>query len=310
MQLKDKIQWHYHQFLKHHFPFLWSKHLYKHTLGKTTDFSAPKDLNEKIQWLMFFTDTALWTLLADKYAVRRYVQNKVGAKYLIPILGKWDCAEDIDFDSLPDRFVIKPNNGSYDTVICHDKEKADLNKVRQKMSYSLAHKFGYESAEPHYLNIKPSIIAEDLLHTEDSFGLIDYKIWCFNGRPHCVFVCANRDIENHKVDFVIYDLNWNKLTRYLTPMFENSFECPRPENFDEMLSVASKLSEGLPQVRVDLYNIRGKIYFGEMTLSSNFGMMPYFTSEALLKMGELVKLPKRSNTEILTTFIKRWFPIV
>lgn len=310
MHIKDKFKWHYQQFLKFHFPFLWSKHLYKTTLGKVANFHEPADLNEKIQWLMFYTDTRLWTLLADKYAVREYVRERVGEKYLIPILGKWDRAEDIDFESLPEKFVIKPNNGSYDTIICRNKKNANMNEIRDKMAYSLSNKFGYENAEPHYLHIPPCIVAEELLETDEIGGLKDYKIWCFDGKPHCIFLCANRDMEHHHADFVYYDLNWQSHKEYLNIKYASSFESSKPVNLDELLLVASKLSQGLPQVRVDLYDINGKIYFGEMTLSSNFGMMPYFSSDALVEMGKLVKLPKRTVREIISTFFKRWLPTI
>lgn len=308
MTLQKKINWHYTNFIKHHYPFLWSKHLSRTLLGRATTFSDPKDLNEKIQWLMFFTDTSLWTTLADKYAVRKYVEERIGDEYLVPLLGRWTCVEDIDFEKLPQKFVIKPNNGSYDTIICKNKTSADLNEIRVRLNYSLKHKFGYENAEPHYLGITPCIIAEEFLETSANGGLIDYKIWCFNGKPHCIFVVANRDNRHHKADFVYYDLNWQKHLDFLTPNFRSNFECPRPANFDQMLEVAEKLSKGLPQARIDLYNLNGKIYFGEITLSSNFGMMPYFTPEALISMGNLINLPKRSVRESITTFFNRWLP--
>ena len=139
MNFKDRFIWHYHNILKHHLPFLWSRHLSKQILGKTTDFSQPKDLNEKIQWLMFYTDTSLWTLLADKYAVRKYVTERIGAKYLIPLLGKWNSASDIDFNSLPDKFVMKPNNGSYDCIVCRDKQNSNLDAIKTKLDYCLHH---------------------------------------------------------------------------------------------------------------------------------------------------------------------------
>ena len=310
MILKDKIKWHYQEFIKHHFPFLWSKHLSQVVLNRATDFSNPKDLNEKIQWLMFYTDTSLWTTLADKYAVRNYVCARIGEKYLVPLLGKWNRAEDIDFDALPDKFVIKPNNGSYDTIVCKDKRLANLDEIRQRMGYSLSHKFGYENAEPHYLSIKPCIIAEQLLETNNPAGLIDYKIWCFNGKPYCFLVCANRNVEKHHVDLCYYDLDWIKYEDKISDNFKNKYDCPQPSNLQEMLNVASKLSEGLPQVRVDLYNINGKVYFGEMTMSSNFGMMPYYPREVLLEMGNKVVLPQRTFREKVKTFYKRWFPLV
>lgn len=308
MTVLIKIRWHYNVLFRRYFPFFWSKHLSTTILGKHTDFCNPRDLNEKIQWLMFYTDTSQWTLLADKYRVRKYVENKIGADNLIPLIGKWDKIEDINFDVLPEKFVIKPNNGSYDTIICTNKDELNIESVKKRLSHSLTYKFGYENAEIHYTRIKPCIIAEELLEQNGPGGLIDYKIWCFNGKPHCVFVCANRDNIHHKTDFVCYDLNWNKLENYITSSFKNNFECPKPIGFDKMLAIASKLSEGLPQARVDLYNINGNIYFGEITLTSNFGMMTYFTPEALTTMGSQVSLPKRNAKERISTFIQRWFP--
>ena len=310
MNVIEKIAWRKQNFIKYHFPFLWNKILYKKKFGKVVDFSHLRDINEKIQWLMFYTDTSLWTKLADKYAVRQYVKNRVGVDVLVPLLGKWDRVEDIDFDSLPDKFVIKPNNGSYDTIICRDKSKVSYDEIRGKMSYSLNHRFGYENAEPHYLYIKPCIIAEKLLESDGKEGLIDYKIWCFNGKPYSIFVCLNRNPETHHADFMSYDLNWNRCPESLSEPFRNNIECPKPMNLDKMLAIAAKLSEGFPQVRVDLYNIKGKIYFGEMTFTSNFGMMPYYTQQVLNDMGNQCILPERTFIEKVKTFIFRWFPII
>lgn len=295
--------------LKHHFPFLWSQHLARRFLRQPTDFRNPRNLNDKIRWLMFYTDCSHWTPLADKYAVRQYVADRVGTDCLVPLLGKWDNAADIDFDSLPEKFVIKPNNGSYDTVICRDKSRLDTDDVRRRMHASMKQRFGYEYAELHYVDIRPCIIAEQLLESDEPGGLIDYKIWCFNGKPHSIFVCANRDNEHHRVDFVSYDLNWNKLEDYISDNFRNDFECPRPDALDQMLRIAARLSDGLPQARIDLYYVGGKIYFGEITLSSNFGMMPYFSDKALLEMGRLVTLPTRSPAEVLRTWVRRNLPL-
>lgn len=308
MTVIEKLHWRYIQFLKYHFPFFWQKRLYKETCGKVADYSHPLDLNEKIQWLMFYTETSIWTRLADKYAVREFVNERIGSQYLVPLLGKWNNADDIDFDSLPDKFVLKPNNGSYDAIICHDKSKADFNDIRMRLNLSLRRRFGYDTAEIHYLRIPPCIIGEQMLETNEIGGLIDYKIWCFNGKPYAIFLCANRDNVHHTTDFCFYDLQWKKHPEFITASFQNDFDVPCPENLDELLQVATKLSEGLPQVRVDLYDINGHIYFGEMTLSSNFGMMPYFTDDVLKKMGNQFKLPERSCKEKITTFCRRWLP--
>jgi hypothetical protein len=308
MNIQEKIRWRYLQFIKYHFPFLWCKHLYKENLGKVTDFSKPKDINEKIQWLSFYTDTSMWTMLADKYAVRQYVAEHGGEDVLVPVLGKWDRAEDIDFNSLPDKFVIKPNNGSYDTVIVKDKSKADFEDIRRKMDHSMKHHFGFENAESHYLRIKPCIIAEQLLETNEEGGLNDYKIWCINGKPHNILVCTNRDAVTHHSDLIAYDLQWNRHPEWLSPSFRNESVIAKPEKLEDMLKLASKLSAGIPQVRVDLYCIKGKIYFGEMTMSSNFGMMPYYSQEVLNDMGARCMLPERSFSEKCSTFWNRWLP--
>jgi len=309
MNVQEKIRWKYLQFIKFHFPFLLCKHLYKENLGKVTDFSKPKDINEIIQWLSFYTDTSLWTMLADKYAVRQYVLEHAGEDVLIPLLGKWNNVEDIDFDSLPNKFVIKPNNGCYDTIIVKDKNKANVDEIRQRLILSLKKPFGFENAEPHYLRIKPCVIAEQLLETNEEGGLKDYKIWCFNGKPHSILLCTNRDWSGHS-DLMAYDLLWNRHPEWISSSFRNESGCAKPANLEEMLKFASKLSVNIPQVRVDFYSINGKIYFGEMTFTSNFGMMPYYTQDFLEEMGVQCVLPNRSFSEKVKTFFNRWSPII
>lgn len=300
----------YWNFIHSHYPYFWAKHLYERELGKKANLSEPRDINEKILWLEFFTDTRLWSILADKYAVREFVRNRVGDDVLIPLLGHWDNADAIDFDTLPKSFVVKPNNGSYDTLIITDKDHVNLNDIRKRLAYSLKNKFGLNNAEPHYLRIPPCIIAEEMLRSDDSQDLIDYKIWCFNGKPYCFFICVGRNPITHHADFVYYDLQWNRHPEFNTPPFRNNCTCPKPspEDLMKLLEVAAKLSKGLPQCRVDLYLVNGKIYFGEMTLSSNYGMMPYFVQEVLDDMGDHCKLPKRTFTDRWYSFMTRYLP--
>lgn len=308
-RLYNSLNYRFWNLIHWHFPFHWAKHIYRQELGKTVDFSNPRDLNDKIQWLEFFTDTTLWSRLADKYRVRQYVVERMGDDdILIPLLGKWNTAEEIDFDALPDKFVIKPNNGSYDCVIVTDKYNYDLEEIRKKMDKSLHTKFGLGNAEPHYLRITPCIIAEQHLETSSPLGLIDYKIWCFNGKAFLIFVCLNRDNVTHHASFMTYDLEWNRHPEFISDSFKSDASCPRPLNLERMIEIAETLSQGLPQCRVDLYNIEGKIYFGEMTLTSNYGMMPYFTQEVLDKMGELCHLPIPSRTESFKCFLRRYIP--
>lgn len=304
----NSIKYHFWYFIHYHFPYFWAKRLYRQELGKTLTFSNPRDINEKILWLEYFTDTRQWSLLADKYAVREYVRSRMNDDILIPLLGRWSNTDDIDFDSLPERFVIKPNNGSYDTIIVSDKSQVDFNEIRKRLAHSINNKFGLDNAEYHYCRIKPCIIAEKMLYTDEATGLVDYKVWCFNGKPYCIMVCVDRDPVSHHANFVFYDLQWNRHPEYIAESFRNDCSCPKPDNLEELLSVASKLAEGLPQCRVDMYDIKGKIYFGEMTLTSNYGMMPYFTQEILDDMGKHCKLPNRTFADRWYSFWTRYFP--
>ena len=310
MNLREKIDWHYSHFRKHYFPFLWCKKLYRERIGRPLNFSDPRDINEKILWLSFFTDTTLWTKLADKYIVREYIKEKIGEHYLIPLLGKWDKAEEINFDSLPDKFVIKPNNGSYDTIIVRDKKKANFDEIRQRLELSLKSRFGFEYAEPHYLRIKPCIIAEQLLEANEDGGLKEYKIHCLNGRPHSTFLASNRDIVAKKVDWMQYDLMWNRRPEWISPNFRNESKCVKPAKLELMLNIASKLSANIPYVRVDLYFNNDKIYFSEMTFTPNFGMIPYYTQDFLEELGSHCVLPKRLFYEKVKTFFSRWTPLL
>lgn len=298
--------------LIHHYPYFYIRILYnKEFFGmgnKHLCLSDPKDINEKILWLEYFTDTRLWSRLADKYSVREYVRNRIGEEYLVPLLGHWGKAEDIDFDTLPKSFVIRPNNGSYDTIIVNDKNEIDVEEIRRRLSDSLKHKFGLENAEPHYLRIKPCIIAEALLKTDEPHGLTDYKIWCFGGKPYCIMVCLNRDPITHHANLIYYDLQWNRMPECLSIPFRNDESCPKPESLQKMLELATKLSTGFPQVRVDMYNVNGKIYFGEMTFTSNYGMMPYLSQEVLDDMGKHCILPRRTFSDYWQSFLTRYLP--
>jgi len=307
-KIKNSLSYRYWNFIKFHYPFFWGKHLYKIQLNKKVDFNNPRDLNDKIQWLEFYTDTSLWTNLADKYAVRNFVKARIGEEFLIPLIGCWEVVKNINFQMFPNQFVIKPNNGSYDCIVVKEKSKIDFTQIKARLIKSLNNKFGYDTAEPHYHNISPRIIAEKLLTTDEPQGLVDYKIWCFNGVPHSIFTCFNRNHETHHADYMTYDLKWNRQPDMLTNEFRSDCDCPRPANLQKMLEIAAKLSYGLPQCRVDLYNIKGKIYFGEMTLTSNYGMMPYFTQQALDEMGRLCVLPKPSPSESIKCFFKRYLP--
>ena len=269
--------------------------LYYDTFARKLDWDDPKDLNEKINWLKFNGDTTQWSMLADKYAVRDYVASKGYADTLVGLLGVWDKVEDIDWNSLPDKFVLKVNNGSGDAIICHDKATLDIEDVSRRLGHALKMGFGIDSAEPHYLQSPPRIIAEQLLdatrQVAESTSLVDYKIWCLDGKPECIWVVADRT--KHSMKVMTYDLQWRAHPEHSSPSEHYALmdkDIPCPQNLEFMLRMASELSAGHPQMRVDLYEVDGKVYFGELTLTSACGLMVYFTPEYLLHMGRKVKL--------------------
>lgn len=260
------------------------------------DWKNPKDLNEKIQWLILYSDTTEWSRLADKVAVRDYVIEKGLGHLLVPMLGVWDDARNINFDSLPDKFVLKCNHDSASVMILDKTKGFDKEKIVEEFNNKLRVKFGYLSCEPHYNKIKPMVMAEEYLPI-DGAGIsttpIDYKIWCFNGKPYIVWVAYNRDNVNGHVEVEQYDLNWNyhhDWGRFTDHYRDGGGKVPRPKSLDNMLSAAEILSQGFPEVRVDFYDVDGKVYFGEMTFTSDCGRMPFYSKEFLLQMGKLVDL--------------------
>ena len=271
------------------------KYLYK--LHRWPDFEHPKDINEKINWIKFYGDTSLWPLLADKYRVREYVKNCDLEDCLVPLIGKWDTVDEIDWDSLPQQFVMKCNNGSGDVVVCTDKKILDKERTLQHFRKTLQSPYGILTGEEHYKSIKPCIIAEELLdgstQPNESQSLVDYKIWTFDGKPEFIFCYSNR---HHKYycEIGVYDCDWNAHPEYLCYSSHYIPEhklMPKPTCLNDMLNIASRLSKGHPQMRVDLYEVNGHIYIGELTLTSSGGYMSHFKQAFLDKMGELTVLP-------------------
>lgn len=268
---------------------------YWYILHKWPNFRHPKDLNEKINYLKFYGDTSKWPMLTDKYAVRKYIESLGLKNILVKLYGKWDSVDDIDWELLPNQFVMKCNNGSGDVIICHDKSKLDIEATKKYFRKILSQTFGIVSGEPHYSQIPPCIIAEELLDNStqpcNSSSIIDYKIWCFNGKPYNIFCCYNR--KKYNTNIGCYDLNWKYHPEYsvFTHHYKKSPHLlPKPTCLKQMLDIAQKLSMGFPILRVDLYEVNGKVYFGELTFTSQSGCMDYFTQEYLIQMGNQVKL--------------------
>ncbi len=280
------------------FPRLIISLRFKKHFGKNVNWKNPADINEKIQWLKFNSDTSLWTQLADKYKVREFIAERIGEQYLVPLYGVWDSPLEIDFDKLPNSFVLKPNHGAGSVLIVKDKSKINTDEVRELLTKWLRSDFGVVEVEPHYMKIKRKIIAEALLEeTSDiTTSLTDYKIWCFDGKVFGTWCCYNRSC--FIADTEWHDLDWNFKPDWssFTAQYRNGQgRVPKPKNYEQMLEVARKLSIGFPEVRVDLYNIDGNIYFGEMTFSCAGGYIDFYSKKILNELGRLTKLPAQTH---------------
>ena len=260
------------------------------------DFEHPKDVNEKINWMKFYGDTSLWPTLADKYAVRKYVEDRVGKDVLIPLIGKWDSVDEIDWETLPKKFVMKCNNGSGDVVVCKDKSKLDIEATKNHFRKCLNEKLSVLSGEPHYAKIKPCIIAEELLDAStqpcNSTSLIDYKIWVFDGNPLFTWCTWNREMYHANV--ALYDMDWNfhpEWSVWTSHYIKPDQHVPKPDCFGQLMDAAGKLGKGQPVARVDMYVVNNKVYFGEITMTSQGGYQDFYTQEFLDKMGDLTLLP-------------------
>lgn len=264
---------------------------------KPLHLNHPRTLNEKILFLSLKTDTTLWTRCADKYEVRDYVKECGLEDILIPLIGVWDHATDINFESLPDEFVLKATHGSGDILVVQDKKKLDATTVINVFEKDLKQKYGALESGHHYLRIVPRMIAEELIKNDAdtavlSSTIVDYKVWCFNGKAFVIFTCANRT--ETTLEIMTYDREWKEHPEYLK--FEHDHiqggSLPKPKNLDKMIEIAESLAKPFPCVRVDLYNINGKVYFGELTFTSYGGMMDYFSDEFQSLAGEMIDLSK------------------
>ena len=260
------------------------------------NIDEPKSLIEKITWLELNTDTSLWTLCADKYRMREYVEQCGLGDYLPKNYGHWDNPDDIDFGQLPNEFVLKANNGCGTVKIVTDKNAINERKVKKELKRWLKYKFGYMGAQKHYLSIQPCILAEELLHQDEdqkSFSpesMVDYKVWCINGKAENVLIVYGRNVAGYSLD--LYDTQWQRISNYLKQNGHFTFHkepIPRPECLSEMINTAIKLAEPFPEVRVDFYIVDSKPVIGELTFSTGYG---YFTDEYYNYLGSKIDLTK------------------
>jgi len=264
---------------------------YKKKKGKKLDLNNPKTLNEKIQWLKLYDSTPIKTLLADKYLIKKYIKDIIGKKYVIPILKVWDSYNQINFNSLPNKFVLKANHGSGMNIIIHNKNTVNIKKIKQIakkwMNINYAFKHGFEL---HYMNIKPKIFAEKYYDNMEG-DLFDYKLYCFDGRVESIAFLSGKK-KFRRIAF--YDPQWKRLNyRDTYPAFKK--EIPKPNKLNEMIEISKKLSKGFAFVRIDLYILNdGDIKFGEMTFTPDSGQLDFYPSKQNLIFGQMIKLPKKS----------------
>lgn len=268
------------------------KYQFKRCFGYDLDIDNPKTFNEKIQWLKLYYQNPLLTVCADKVAVREYVKNTIGEKYLVPVLGIYDNVKDIDFDKLPDKFALKVNWGSGQNIIVTDKSKLDIkdarNKLKEWMKPKGNHYFNF--LEWAYKNIPPKIIAESFIESEKD--LVDYKFCCYNGHFENGFIATNRALGHEKLRFNWVDRNFKQLP------FERGYPAAekliqKPKQWNEMIKLAETLAKPFPFVRVDLYVNDNEIKFGEMTFYPGNGMEKFTPPEWDSKLGELIDLPNK-----------------
>lgn len=264
--------------------------------GKLPDLKNPQNLIEKIYWMELHTDTSLWSKCTDKYLMREYVADCGYADFLPKLLAKWNKAKDINFSELPEEFILKTNNGCGTCYIVKDKKKEDLSRIKKLFKKWLRiQRVGYTNAQLHYLKITPCIIAEELLHAskEDSLispaSLIDYKVWCFSGKPECILVTYDRKDDRHFVD--MYDLDWNRKDDCINKTRANFKQTPipKPKCLQQMLEMASVLSKPFSEVRVDFYIVNSIPIVGELTFSTGYGN---YTEKMYDYLGSLVDLSR------------------
>lgn len=268
---------------------------FKLALKKELDLENPKTFNEKLQWLKIHDRNPEYTRMVDKHEVKKYVAERIGGQYIIPTLGVWDSFDEIDFDALPDQFVLKCTHDSGGLVICRDKSQLDKQKAREKIAKSLKRNYYYYGREWPYKNVKPRIIAESYMEDEETKELRDYKFFAFDGAVKALFIATERANATEETKFDFFDAEFNHLP--FTNGHPNATVMPKkPQEFELMKQLASKLSEGIPQVRVDFYEVNGRVYFGEITFSHWGGMVPFEPEEWDYTFGSWITLPEKSDT--------------
>ena len=288
----SKIKKYFPRFYNKYLPFEDMRLYYLNRTNKFLSFSHPHNISEKLLWIARYWNDPLIVECADKYLMKKYIGEHGYSNLLIPQYGVYDNANDIDFEALPQKFVLKCNHGCGYNIICKDKSKLDREQTKALLNKWMSEKYGYDSVEYHYLKITPKIICEQYIDSLDGKSLIDYKMHCINGEPQFILVCTNRDTDKHTLDLTSYSLNWERLPYLRNEGTEN---IPRPAYLDEMIEYAAALAKPFPYVRVDFYYINNTIYIGELTFTPAGNIMSYYKDSTLDMMGNKLTLPPKKN---------------
>lgn len=266
---------------------LYLKMMYWIRLNKKLNLDNPKGFNEKLQWLKLYDRQEKYTKMVDKYEAKKYVSNIIGEEYIIPTIGIYENFDEINFDELPNKFVMKCTHDSGGIVICRDKKNFDINIAKKKINKCLKTNYYYPGREWPYKNVKPRIIIEKYMEEKNFTQLNDYKFMCFDGKVKCCFVCSERDNKNEGLAVTFFDENWEKMP-FIRHYRNSSKKIDKPKKFDLMVKLAEKLSKTIPFVRVDFYEIGGKVYFGELTFYPGSGFEEFKPDEWDEKIGDWI----------------------
>lgn len=258
---------------------------------KKLNLENPQTFNEKIQWLKLYDRNSKYTTMVDKFEVKKYVANIIGEEYIIPTIGIYDYYEDINFEQLPNQFVMKCTHDCGSIVIVKDKSKIDRNTIKEKINKCLKDNYYYSSREWPYKNVKPRIIIEKYMKDKNSTSMRDYKFFCFDGKPQIMYL--SEGLENHATaSMSFYDMNFNIIDCKRKDYKLLNYKPQLPSTFELMKKYSSMLSKDIPHLRVDWYEINGKLFFGELTFSTCSGFVPFESEEWDKKLGDMIDLSK------------------
>lgn len=264
--------------------------MFRTNFGKRINWKNPVTFNEKLQWLKLNDRKPVYSKIVDKYEAKQFASDRIGSQYIVPCLGgPWDSFDEIDFDALPDQFVLKTTHDCGGVWICKDKAKLDKKALREFLQVHLKNNYYLSGREWPYKNVKPRIFAEKYL-SELEDDLRDYKFFCFNGVPKLMFIASERQSKDQETKFDFFDMDFHHLP-IINGHPNSPYPISRPVNFERMKKLAAILSEGVPHLRVDFYECDGQLYLGEMTFSHWSGFVPFEPEEWDERIGSWLDLP-------------------